>query len=199
MDRRKQMMLTNSFPRLFLPALLLPVLVLLSLLAAPLPAGAASCPAAGFVQRAGQAYDRAGGSKPPAAFASATSRLTDLRELSLFALGRYRKQLPKAREQEYLALTRAFIGTFMLENGKGFRASDLAITGCAPSGGGYIVHASLSTGGKVIFRVARTGGGYTIKDVNMKGIWLAQQLRSTFVGTISRTGSIDGLFSYLKS
>ena len=32
----------------------------------------------------------------------------------------------------------------------------------------------------------------------MQGVWLAQQMRSTFVGTISRTGSIDGLFDYLK-
>ena len=45
-------------------------------------------------------------------------------------------------------------------------------------------------------RLAKAGGGYTVKDVNMQGIWLAQQMRSKFVSTISR-GGIDGLFTYL--
>ncbi len=176
--------------------LLLPLL-LAFLMIAP-AARAASCPAASYVQSVGQAYDRAAGSGSPAAFVNAASRYTNLRELSLFALGRYRKDLPKSREAEYLSLTRTFIGGFMLKNGRGFRASDLAITSCEPSGNGFIVTAKLSTGGKVIFRIDRAGGGFTIRDMNMKGIWLAQQLRSTFTGTIRRTGSIDGLFRYLK-
>jgi ABC-type transporter MlaC component len=61
------------------------------------------------------------------------------------------------------------------------------------------VSARTSSGTKIIFRLARAGGGFTVKDINMRGVWLAQQLRSTFVGTINRTGSIDGLFKYLKS
>ena len=62
-----------------------------------------------------------------------------------------------------------------------------------------MVNARTSGGTKVIFRLARAGGSYTVKDVNMKGVWLVQQMRSTFVGTINRTGSIDGLFRYLKN
>lgn len=178
--------------RLLLPVLLFVLLPALATQAAP------SCPAASYVLSVGQAYDRAAGSGSPSAFVNAAARYTNLRELSLFALGRYRKELPKAREAEYFSLTRAFIGGFMLKHGKGFRASDLSITSCEPSGGGYIVTAKLSTGGKVIFRIDRSGGGYTVRDMNMKGIWLAQQLRSTFTGTIHRTGSIDGLFRYLK-
>ncbi len=80
---------------------------------------------------------------------------------------------------------------------RGFRASNLTILDCATSGKTIVVTAKLSTGGKVIFRIAK-GGGYKVMDLNMKGIWLAQQMRSTFVGTITRTGSIDGLFKYLK-
>lgn len=178
--------------------LFLPLFLIFSLFIAP-AAAAASCPAAGFVQNVGQAYDRAASSGSPSTFASAASRYSNLREVSFFALGRFRKDLPKNREAEYLSLTRKFIGEFMMKYGAGFRASDLAITSCQAAGGGYLVNASLSGGGKVIFRIARAGGGYTIKDVNMKGIWLAQQLRSTFVGTIQRTGSIDGLFQYLRS
>ena len=86
----------------------------------------------------------------------------------------------------------------MRDYGKGFRASELEITGCKVSGNSFVVNGKLSTGGKVIFRVSKSGG-YRITDINMKGVWLAQQLRSTFSGTINRTGSIDGLFDYLKS
>jgi ABC-type transporter MlaC component len=165
---------------------------------AAIPARAApKCQAAAYVQGAGEAYDRAARSGSATVFANAVARYTNLTEMSFFALGRYRKDLPKAREAEYLALTRRFIGGFMVQYGKGFRASDLTITECKTSGGLVVVTAQLSTGGKVIFRLSK-GGGYSIRDMNIKGVWLAQQLRSTFVGTITRTGSIDGLFAYLK-
>lgn len=157
----------------------------------------AKCEAAGFVKSAGQAYDRAASSGSAAAFASAAARYSDLRSLSLFALGKHRKDLPKAREAEYLRLARQFIGETLKKHGSGFRGASLEITECKSSGGTVVVNARTSGGTRVIFRLARTSGGYTVKDINMKGVWLAQQMRSTFVGTINRTGSIDGLFSYL--
>lgn len=161
------------------------------------PAMAEKCPAAPFVQSAGEAYDRAASSGSPTAFANAAARYSDLRSLSMFALGRYRKDLPKNREAEYLNLTRQFIGRTLKKHGSGFRGTTLTITDCANSGDGLLVSARTSAGSKVVFRLARAGGGYTVKDVNMKGVWLAQQMRSTFVGTIDRTGSIDGLLAYL--
>ncbi len=185
----------NPFSRL---PLALAVAWLLAFVPAPAAANPA-CAAATYVKTVGEAYDRAARSGSASAFTSAAARYTDLRSLSLFALGRYRKDLPKARESEYLALTRRFIGEFMAKNGKGFRASDLEVVSCRQSGGGVLVDTRLSTGGKVIFRLSKRGGGYRVQDVNLRGIWLAQQLRSTFVGTISRTGSIEGLFRYLNS
>lgn len=170
------------------------------MLAAAPPAGAAvNCEAASFVRTAGQAYDRAASAGSAASFASAAARFSDLRSISLFALGRYRKDLPKAREAEYLKLARQFIGETLKKHGSGFGGSSLVITGCQSSGGNVVVNARTSGGTKVIFRLARAGGSYTVKDVNMKGVWLVQQMRSTFVGTINRTGSIDGLFRYLKN
>lgn len=161
-------------------------------------ARADSCPAEGFVKSAGQAYDRAAASGSPAAFASAADRYSDLRSISLFALGQYRKDLPKAREAEYLRLTRKFIGDTLKRHGSGLRGGNLDILDCAPSGGGYLVTTRSASGSKIVFRLAKSGGGFTVRDVNMQGIWLAQQMRSKFTGTISRTGSIDGLFAYLR-
>jgi len=156
------------------------------------------CEAAGFVKSAGEAYDRAASSGSAAAFASAAARFSDLRSISLFALGRYRKDLPKAREAEYFRLTRQFIGETLKSHGSGFRGGSLEIMECKTSGGNVVVSARTGSGTKVIFRLAKRGGGYSVQDVNMKGVWLAQQMRSTFVGTISRTGSIDSLFDYLR-
>jgi hypothetical protein len=134
------------------------------------------CEAASFVHRAGDAYDRAASSGSAAAFASAAARFSDIRSLRL---------------------TRQFIGDMLKDHGSGFRGGDLQITECTSSGGNVVVTARTTGGTKVIFRLARAGGSYTVRDLNMKGVWLAQQMRSTFVGTISRTGSIDGLFKYL--
>lgn len=177
----------------------LTVLLTLTLVTGEAAFAEKKCEAAGFVHSAGEAYDRAASSGSATAFANAAARYSDLRAISMFALGRYRKDLPKSREAEYLRLTRQFIGETLRDHGSGFRGSTLQITDCKKSGGNVVVTARTSGGTKVIFRLARRGGGYTVQDLNMQGVWLAQQMRSTFVGTISRTGSIEGLFKYLGS
>lgn len=167
-------------------------------LASGAPAHAGGCAAESFVKSAGEAYDRAASSGSPAAFASAADRFSDLRQLSLFALGQYRKDLPKSREAEYLRLTRNFIGETLKKHGSGLKGGDLAILECSASGGGLLVTARSAAGKKIVFRLSKSGGGFIVRDVNMQGIWLAQQMRSRFTGTISRKG-IDGLFAYLGS
>lgn len=161
-------------------------------------ASADSCPAESFVRRAGQAYDRAASVGSAAAFANAADQFSDLRSLSFFALGKYRNDLPKSREAEYLRLTRQFIGDTLQRHGSGLKGGNLEVLDCTNSGGILVVTTRSATGRKIVFRLARAGGGYTVKDVNMQGIWLAQQMRSRFTGTISRKG-IDGLFAYLGS
>lgn len=165
-------------------------------LAAGAPAMAASCPAENFVKSAGEAYDRAAASGSASSFANAADRYSDLRALSMFALGQYRKDLPKAKEGQYLNLTRKFIGETLKKHGSGLRGGELTVLDCASSGGGLTVTTRSASGKKIVFRLAKAGGGYTVKDVNMSGVWLAQQMRSKFTGTISRSG-IDGLFAYL--
>ncbi len=159
-----------------------------------------ACEAAGFVAGAGNAIDSAARSRSPAAFAAAAARFTDLRTISLFALGKYRNQLSKAREAEYLALTRAFIGRFMARHASSVRASSLQITGCSAQASGLIVNAKLPSGGTVIFKLGKSGSGYRIVDINLRSIWLAQQLRTNFAGVIKRGGGdIGALFKYLNA
>ena len=175
------------------------LLTLALLLAAP-PADAATCDAAAFVASAGKAFDRAARSGSAAGLASAIDRFADMNAIAMFSLGRYRGTLPKAREREYVALTRAFMGTFMLEYGADLRAGNLKIVDCSGPPSATIVNAQLDGGGRMSFKVYRAGGGWQVRDMKVRGIWLVQQMRSNFVGTISRGGGdIDELFKYLRS
>lgn len=195
-----QNMIPSIAQRPALHRLPLLLLALIAMLWAPPQARAKSCPAESFIVSAGRTYDQAARSGGAAAFANGVARYSDMRSIALFALGRYRKQLPKNREGEYVALTKKFMGEFMLEYGKDFRVGTLQVQDCSGPPSNMLIIAKTVDGDKVSFRVAKSGGGWQVRDMNVSGIWLVQQLRSTFVGTISRgNGDIDELFKYLKS
>lgn len=134
----------------------------------------------------------------PDAFSGVAARYADLRAVALFALGPHRGSLPKAKEAEYVALTRVFIGKFMARHAGKFQGTDLEVTGCTTSGKLTVVHTQLASGKRVIFRLTRAGGGYLIQDINVSSVWLAQQLRANFIGVIRRGGDIAALFAYLR-
>ena len=97
-------------------------------------------------------------------------------------------------------LTRGFIGRFMARHAGKFSGNGLKITGCVGSKNDLTVNTQLSTGKKIIFRLYKTKRGYLVRDVNVSSVWLAQQLRSTFVGVIRRNnGDIAALFKYLRT
>ena len=174
-------------------------LALLFALLLPVQAHAASCPAGPTIISAGQTYDRAARAGSASAFAAGVDRYSDMRAIALFALGRYRKLLPPAREREYVALTKSFMGRFMLDYGKDFRVGTLEIIECKGSPANTTVVARTAGGDKVSFRVYRAGSSWMVRDMQVSGIWLVQQMRSTFVGTITRAdGDIDELFKFLK-
>jgi ABC-type transporter MlaC component len=108
--------------------------------------------------------------------------------------------LGKAREAEYLALTRSFIGSFLAKYSNRFLGSGLTIKECAGSKNALTVSTRLSNGKKIVFKLHKTKRGFLVRDVNVSSVWLAQQLRSTFVGVIRRNnGDINALFRYLRT
>ena len=134
------------------------------------------------------------------AFSGATARYTDLRGISMFALGPHRGRLSKSREAEYLSLTRGFIGRFMMKHSRRFSGSGMTIKDCATSSNALTVSTRMSNGKKIIFKLHRSKRGFLVRDVNVSSVWLAQQLRSTFVGVINRNGGdINALFAYLRN
>ena len=133
-----------------------------------------------------------------AAFSTAASRYADLHGLALFALGNYRKYLPKSRETEYVARTRTYMGNFMAEYGSKFAGDSIAITSCNESAGSLTVGTKLSTGQVIIFRLQKLGGSYRVKDVSVSAIWLAQIMRNKFTRIIKENnGDVEALISYL--
>ncbi|MEQ1524279.1 MAG: ABC transporter substrate-binding protein [Aestuariivirga sp.] len=165
----------------------------------PSAAAAGACEASAFITNAGNAFMGAARLHTASAFSGATARYTDLRGISMFALGPHRGLLSKSREAEYLALTRGFIGRFMMKYSSRFSGSGLTIKDCANSGNALTVSTRMSNGKKIIFKLHRTKRGFLVRDVNVSSVWLAQQLRSTFVGVINRNrGDINALFAYLR-
>lgn len=174
-------------------------IALAALLAAAGPAagsaGAATCGGSSFVMAAGNAFERAASAGSAEAFAAAASRFTDLRAIANFALGNYRSSLPAARQAEYFALARRFMGSFMASHAGRFHTGNLQVIDCS----GSTISARTDSGERLVFRLEQGGGSYRIRDVSVQSIWLAQQLRSTFVGKIrDGGGDIGALFSYLK-
>jgi ABC-type transporter MlaC component len=162
-------------------------------------AAAIACEATAFITNAGNAFMGAARVHTASAFSGATARYTDLRGISMFALGPHRGLLSQAREAEYLTLTRGFIGRFMMKHSARFSGSEITIKDCVASSNALTVSTRLSNGKKIIFKLHRSKRGFLVRDVNVASIWLAQQLRSTFVGVINRNGGdIDALFAYLR-
>lgn len=176
------------------------VFLFILLLGGCLPnAAAGACEASAFVTSAGNAFMRAARVHTASAFSGTTERYTDLRGISMFALGPHRGRLSRAREAEYLALTRGFIGRFMVKHSGRFSGSGMTIKDCVTSNNAMTVSTRLSNGKKIIFKLHRSKRGFLVRDVNVSSVWLAQQLRSTFVGVINRNGGdINALFAYLR-
>jgi len=175
-------------------------LFILLLGACPSSARAKACEASSFITNAGNAFLSAARHQSAGAFSGVASRYTDLHGISLFALGAHRKLLGKAREAEYLALTRSFIGGFLAKYSNRFSGSGLIIKDCIGSKNTLTVSTRMSNGKKIVFKLYKTKRGFLVRDVNVSSVWLTQQLRSTFVGVIRRNGSdINALFKYLRT
>ena len=171
---------------------LIAFLVLLGL-AMPLTGGvahAASCAGEGVVKAAAASFVAAKRVGTADAFANAVAKHADITALALAALGQYRKELPAARQGEYIAKTKAYIGRFLLRNANRIAQPNLKVDSCA----GDLVKTTAGSA-KLVWRVS----GGRIRDVQASGIWLANQMRAKFVAEIRRGGhdKIDALFNYL--
>jgi ABC-type transporter MlaC component len=155
------------------------------------PHAAMACAGENVVLGAGKAFTAASQAGSATAFLNAASRYADVRGIAASALGPHRNKLSKAQAAEYYRLAPTFMGKFMARYANRFNAAGLKVTSCS----GSTITATTSSGKKLIFRVS----GGRLRDVNVGSIWLAGQMRSTFVGVINRNGGdMEALLRYLR-
>jgi ABC-type transporter MlaC component len=156
------------------------------------PANAAfqSCAGANLVQSAANSFAAASQTHSPAAFANAIASYGDINSIALFALGPFRSKLPPARREEYFTKVRAFMGRFFADHAERFANASLQIESC---NGNEI--RSLAGGREIVWRTS----GARVGDVEVDGVWLAEELRSKFVSVIHNSqGNIESLFNFLE-
>jgi ABC-type transporter MlaC component len=116
--------------------------------------------------------------------------------IATFALGKYQSKLPASRRGEYVSLTTDYIARTLNDFRLKFRAESIKITNCR---GDTIESLLYFLGGKGNQKALWRIKGNRVADVNVQNVWLAQLLKTDFVGVIDKGGGdIDALFAYLK-
>ena len=158
-------------------------------------AEAATCAAGNVALKAGNAFVSAARNKSSSQFASALRSHTDMRRIALFALGKYRKQLGKQDERQFVQLTSRYVARTLASFSKKFRASSVEVVRCR----GATVESRLNQlGGRPAQKVLWRIKGGRINDVNVQNVWLGQILRSNFSSVIKKGGGkVSVLLSHL--
>ena len=129
-----------------------------------------------------------------------------VREISLFVLGPYRRNLDSVQKTEYINLIKRFVSEIYSIRLASFPSGDLSILSSTDNGrSGIIVKTSIQflndpNPTKIDWRlIKKQDGNFKIFDIRVVGIWMAQEQRSTFTSFLSKNnGNIDKLMDRLK-
>ena len=129
-----------------------------------------------------------------------------VREISLFVLGPYRRNLDSVQKTEYINLIKRFISEIYSIRLASFPSGDFSILSSTDNGrSGIIVKTSIQflndpNPTKIDWRlIKKQDGNFKIFDIRVVGIWMAQEQRSTFTSFLSKNnGNIDKLMDRLK-
>jgi len=174
-------------------ALLCGIVLAVCLVATP-PANARSCAEMTVAMKAGKAFLRAARTKRPSDFAAALSNYADMRRISLFALGRYRRNLPANQVDNFVRLTSRYVANTLADFARKFRATAIKPIDCR----GNKIATRLEFGARPAKRATWRIAGGKVVDINVQNVWLAQLLRDNFVGILKKSGGDMGvLFSHI--
>lgn len=157
--------------------------------------------------REAMAIARAGGSQSrmAARFAAAMHRFSHTGRVAAFALGPYRKALPRARRAEFARLVERFAGQLFATHAAEFAGDRLEIVSSRPYGPrDFLVRSRIHFDSgrqpsEIEWRVERTRRGLKVFDLKVLGIWLALRMRSNFVSILKQNkGDMEALFTYLR-
>lgn len=115
--------------------------------------------------------------------------------LALFVLGKHRRKLKSDRQQAYVDLFNRMILKAIAKNGKQVRGNAFVVTGSRGTiVRGYVQHKQ-DRRTELEFRTKKD----RITDIRVQGIWMGILLRQSFDHVIHKGGSIDAIFTFLKS
>jgi len=126
----------------------------------------------------------------------------NMRAIARFALGKYRRRMPRSMQAEYNRLVIDYIAGMFVSYRKDLAGRTLKVKRVAKRGRWITVDTDLifAGGGKSPVKWRITGqGSYKVGDVNIKGIWLSLRMRDKFVSILNRSGGDFGaLMDYLR-
>lgn len=188
-------------------------LMLAFVMIAPLPARAADDEAAKqfIAETSDQALSIIGNksidqSTREAQFTALLRAKADMKRIAAFALGQFIRLPTPEQKTEYLGLVENFVVKVYLTRLADYTDQKLIMIGTEAKGAKEVIVKSKIefTNGRepvtVDWWLLKDGDSYRIFDVNVVGIWLAQEQRSTFTSVInSNNGDFNALLKHLKA
>jgi len=145
------------------------------------PAQARSCAGGRVALNAGKSFLSAAHSRSPAAFSRALRRHAAMRSIAFFALGRYRRKLPRKAYGRFVRLSTRYVSRKLASYADSIRGSAVDVTGCR----GNMVETRLAPSGqRVVWRIR----GGRVVDVKIRGVWLSLALRDHYANLIRQAG-----------
>jgi ABC-type transport system involved in resistance to organic solvents, auxiliary component len=129
-----------------------------------------------------------------------------VREISLFVLGPYRRNLTSDQREEYIKLIKRFVSEIYSIRLASFPSGDFSVLGSNDTGRSGIIVKTLiqflddPNPTKIDWRIIKNkNGDFKIFDIRVIGVWMAQEQRSTFTSFLSKNnGDIDKLMDRLR-
>ena len=129
-----------------------------------------------------------------------------VREISLFVLGPYRRNLTSDQREEYIKLIKRFVSEIYSIRLASFPSGDFSVVGSNDTGRSGIIVKTLiqflddPNPTKIDWRIIKNkNGDFKIFDIRVIGVWMAQEQRSTFTSFLSKNnGNIDKLMDRLR-
>lgn len=195
-----------------IPARLLAAPVLLCLALAGSPAQASTDEAIAFVETVSESAiaiisDKSASPKErEAAFRTLLNDNADMDRIAAFALGQYMRTPDEAQRAEYRELVENFIVKVYVTRLTDYNDEKLTILGARERGEGQAIVQSeirFPNGRQPVsidWWLVKKNGAYKIFDVNVVGVWLAQEQRSAFTSVIRNNGgNFDALLKHLRT
>lgn len=132
-------------------------------------------------------------------------KYSNIREVALFSLGKYEKELPASQSKEYFALVEDFTAKLFASYAGNFAGREVQVLRSKPRTANDIVVDSRilynddRRPAPVKWLVSKRGSKLNIYDVNIQGVWLSLFIRQKFTGILKQSkGDFTPLFAFLK-